>query len=645
MTTTHKLSILPSIILGAVISLTLFSIFASVVFAQSNELEDKAVKCLNSRNGKQVESVGFSDDGGNHLGRYVNRLLTGEFSTAAKAVYPVACEKSATGRKCTTGNNAMDIEALGGLDTKEDMSVGKIQVSFSDPGTRQPAIKRTVGEGGKIDVDAKLLEMRNGEGVEPKQLVKNPVGGSVEFFGVEILPHVDEITTTIDPGGLGALQQATFLFDDENITSSAKGCAVISWVWYDPYGIAFDSISLEPISGVEVTIRDEAGVRIPDSPVMRNEGSTRYDGVYNYLVQPGKYLLTVSPPPGYQFSPNPKSSPHMLEVYDFIDENNAKSHCSIYQPSEIIDEKAGYPECRNIPLEPVSVVPLSKEPIKIEYEYLPDSIKGVHVLKGKVSHPLTTVVAYQKISSAQRVELASTESNHSGFFSLHIPIERILASVPLDIEFQKSTLMGIKTQGQETQKSTLQLDPLPTYVEGYAFDEQQRIIPNALVQVKLKNGNNNYYEMRTDENGYFFIPSKNLPTFLNLEYYLTFTKQTGEKVPYKMHEFTKANHYYFTKEGINLLTGLKNGKPATPQAASKTKLGLVPLSLNNQASIKKGNTNIQTPDNANEEIKQADATQNKSYLQILLIIGMLVYLVIVVIIVAVSVAKKKDPIQ
>lgn len=604
---------------------------------QSNEAKDKAIKCLNSRNGQeQVTTYGFSDDGGNKLGGKLTRFLTGTFSTSAEAVYPIACKKSTTGRKCTTGNSATDKIVLGGLDPKENITEASIDVSFLKPGTRDPESKLTIGTDGVANVDARLEEMKNGQDVAPKELVKNPVGGTVEFFGVEIAPHVEPLPPVEEGGGMGALQQATFLFDTDNATSNAQNCAMVSWSWYDPYGTIFDSLSLEPLSGVTVTIRDGAGVRIPDNPVMRNEGLTLYDGVYNYLVQPGKYTLTFSPPPGYQFSANPKSNPNMRTVYDFIDENNANSHCTIYTPGEIIDEKANTPECRNVPLEPISTNPQIKEPISMgEYEYIPNLPIGIHTIKGKVSHPLAKVIAYQNISPTQRIELATVDANHSGFFTLEIPIKKILLNALIEVEFQKSTLMATTRQ---VGKNPLILDPLPAYIEGYTMDEAQQIIPNATIQIKLKNGGNIYYETIADKNGYFFIASKDLPsTLLKLEFSLMFITSNGKKIPYKLSGFAQANQYYFTKEGINLLTGKKNGAPAAPQLASKTKLEIVPLSKKQQQTQQEKMKIVQPIP------LETSPSQNQSSQQILIVALILLLLGAVGGVVVLLLLKNKQP--
>ncbi|MFZ2206805.1 MAG: hypothetical protein WA061_03910 [Microgenomates group bacterium] len=601
-------------------------IFPIIVSAQSNAVVEKTVKCLKNRpedKGNTASLTWHDPPTPQSLPKY----LTGTFLPGS-TVYTVACIGTGEGRRCGTGNKTLDDELFSGT---VGLARGdyQINVTFNKP-------KQEVDNTGIINVDAVV------GGTAANQ-------GSYEFFGVEVTQKVD---TTIP--GQGALQQGVFKF----IETGAQDCAKLSWTHHDPYGIVFDSVSLEPLGNVVVTINDETGKPLENNPVLFNKKPTLEDGVYNYLVPPGKYIMTVQVPTGYKFSATPKASANMATVYDFIDENDSKSHCTIYKPGEIIDEKADFPECRNIPLEPVSVAANVKDPVSILYSLEKDMDKEVYRITGKVSHPLATVIAQQSISATQKVELAKIESNHSGYYTLEIPLANVLPDAPMEVVFVKSTLMGstqaksffnsilgfiVKTVNAQN-KNVLVLDQLPTYVEGYAFDEKQQIIPNATVEVVLKNGGSTYYQAKADENGYFFIAPKNLPSSqLNLEFSLRFVKQDGKKVAYKIYEFTKANKYYFTKEGINLLTGMKSGKIAEPQPANETKLGIVPLTQKERAALQKTKTSSssQTVGETPNSLEQAKSEQNKSMQQIAMVILFLVVLIVVGAVAVITALKKK----
>lgn len=613
-------------------SLFLFFLFSipSPLFAQSNMLTEKNVKCLKNR----PEDKGNSQSLTWHdppTPQSLPKYLTGTFIPGS-TVYTVACIGTGEGRKCGTGDKALDDELFAGT-----IGLGRgdylINVTFNNP-------KQIVDNTGVVNVDAVV-----GGTAQPK--------GAYDFFGVEVVTKVDNTIA-----GQGALQQGVFKF----LQMDGKDCAKLSWTHHDPYGIVFDSVSLEPIGNVIVTINDESGKPLENNPVLRNNTPTLEDGVYNYLVPPGKYIMTVKLPTGYQFVTTPKANSNMTSVYDFIDENEAKSHCTIYTPGEIIDEQPDMPECRNIPLEPVSVKPLIKEPVSILYSF--EKNENAYTIKGKVSHPMATAVVTQLINASQKIELGRVVSNHSGYYSLEIPLANILPDAPLEVTFIKHEFMNATSRSLKNNtftsllrqtlikevsattpgKTSLMLDPLPAYIEGYAMDINSQIIPHALVQVLLKNGDGLYFETKADANGYFFIAPHNLPTAtLNLEFHLAFVTPEGKTIPYKIYEFTRANKYYFAKEGINLLTGTKNGKPAEPKPEGQTKLEIAPLTQKEQRALQqKGYVQKQRDTNTQALDGQSPlAAQNQKIQQVILIVVVLVILGTVGLIVAVGTFKKK----
>ncbi|MCX6732053.1 MAG: carboxypeptidase-like regulatory domain-containing protein [Candidatus Roizmanbacteria bacterium] len=618
-------------------------------FSQSNVQGEKTVKCLTNR----------PEDPGNSRSltwhdppspQSIPKYLKGTFLQGS-TVYTVACVGSGTGRICGTGSTQYDDELFGANPVGINRGTGQINVTFFHTDNHTTANP-------KFEVDA-TQEIK----VDATVGGTTASSGGYEFFGVEIRPPASG-----SAGDAGALQQATFKFE----APSGKDCAVISWTHHDPYGIVFDSVSLEPVANVVVTIRNEAGVALVNNPVLRNNAATREDGVYNYLVPPGRYILTVQPPAGYQFSATPHASPNMAQVYDFIDDNDTKNHCTIYKPNEVIDEKADMPECRNIPLDPVTATPMVKNPINMQYDFQKDIDKGTYTIKGKVSHPLTTVVAYQKITGQgstpmQKIELGRVDSNHSGFYLLEIPIAKVLTDSAIEVEFIKSTLLGTtphaslpvdilntihdflfkSVNAQTSSQQTIVIDPLPSYVEGYAYDEAQQAIPNAVVQVKLKNGDSVYYQTKADKNGYFYISPSYLPTApMNLEFYLNFVKPNGGNVKYRIFEFTQANKYYFTKENINLLTGKKNGEVAVPQAAGKTELNIVPVdgtgSNKTGSQQNKSNSSLNTNASTSNSSQQTTSTMNPVNQQVIIIVALIVVLGIVGAVVAVAIVKKNS---
>ena len=604
--------------------------------AQSNVQSERTVRCLTNRpeDPGNTRSLTWHDP---PSPQSIPKFLTGKF-VPGSTVYAIACLGTGAGRICGSGDSAMDNIIFLNTTGLNKAAANQINVRFSQ-------IEQIVGTTGIISVDAEVGGT-------------TATSGAYDFFGVEIPVPIDTSFT-----GVGALQIATFKFDP----GSGKNCASISWTHYDPYGIVFDSKSLEPLGNVIVTIKNDAGVPLANDPVLINNSPTGEDGVYNYLVPPGKYTLSFQIPAGYQFTATPKASPNMAQVYDFIDDNEKKNHCTIYKPNEVIDEKAGMPECRNVPLEPVSVAPAIKNPVSILYSFEKDLDREIYTIKGKVSHPLTTVVVSQKITAQQKIELSRTIANNSGFYTLEIPLSTVLTDTSMEVEFIKSSLLGVSPQAkspffqiassiighlikdvvaQTTNMQTIVLDSLPAYIEGYAYDTAQQVIPNATVQVKLKNGDSIYFQTKTDANGYFFIAPKNLPTSpLNLEFYLNFVKADGKEFKYKIYEFTRANKYYFSKENVNLITGKKKGIIPVPQAPEKTALALVPVSNNERSNVQqKMKTSTPTATNRTGFVNPVTNQPTTVGQQMTLIIIVIIILVIVGVIAAVIITKNK-PVQ
>jgi hypothetical protein len=650
-------------VFGLIIS-TFFFLYKPIL-AQSNQVPDKNIKCLNSSDGNNdIQIAGVWDeeiDGQSRRVRHEEtsgtRNLTGEFDKRiGTVVYAVACQAGATGRICTTGDAAIDALIFGDI-KNVSAATGQISVVFSQ-------VRHTSGAVGDTGPDG-VVNTSSTIGIDGivNVIATISVWQNVEFYGIEVTPHIDPIVEGADTGNQSALHQAQLEFQKMIETSNAKNCAKINWVNLDPYGVVFDSISLEPLSDVVVTIHNESGIPVANTPVLQNGLSTPYDGVYNYLVEPGKYLLTFAHPK-YKFSTTQKTNRNMSAIYDFIDENEAKSHCTIYKPNEIIDEKINQPECRNIPLEPIDT-PQIKEPLRVKYEYLPNLAEGIHTVKGKVTHPLAIATAYQILPSAQKIEIALKESNHSGFYKLDIPVENIFPGTAIEIAFKKSTLMTTQPLAnnfiervinmfhniyiknifaQENITSQISIDPIPVYIEGYAYDKYQKIIPSAMVQVRIKNGGGIYYQTKANKNGYFFIPANNLPTSMGLEYSLVFNTPSGKQISYKLYEFTKVNRDFFSKEKINLLTGKKNGEKPVPQAPEKTELVVIPVSNDERIKSQQRktffNANVSTP---LEDIKKEISTTNPVNQQIILIIILLIVLGIVGIAAVVITKKNSSP--
>lgn len=550
----------------------LFNFFSFLVFsvnAQSNATEDRITSCLKNRvdpaTGQKIPdsfNLTWHDP---PSPQSLKKYLTGTFHPVTD-VYAIACKGTDAGRTCSTGNKTND-DYLFFSDLEIQNSTGQtvvinqgtaantdltqlINVKFYVPGTSTEGSKATSDSIGTVNYDAVIYGT-------------TADSGGYSFYGIQIVKKNNVDVGVFDEGGQ---QQGTFEFEFPD--TSGTDCASISWTHHDPYGIVFDAKSLEPLSGVTVTILDKDGKKVSYDGFV-NDQKTGPDGVFNYAVQAGTYTLVLTPPANYKFESSPPLNSNAERVYVFQDTNG--SFCSLYKPGEAINEiidtpmevikKSPDPECRNVPLTPLGAPYVADQVVSIFYDINKDNL--VYTFKGKVSHPLTLVSVMQ-----DGQQLGSQKANNSGHYTVSVPVSSISQTAPLEVVFTKANLTGdfawlIKRffgfdVNAATILSKITVDPMPSYIEGYAYDTQKQVIPNAVVKLRLRKTGGVYYETKADEKGYFVVSPSNIPT---MEYQLEFINPvTGKKSTQRTYQFAKNNSEYLKTNRINLITATKDGK-------------------------------------------------------------------------------------
>jgi len=100
-------------------------------------------------------------------------------------------------------------------------------------------------------------------------------------------------------------------------------------------------------------------------------------------------------------------------------------------------------------------------------------------------------------------------------------------------------------------------NPILSYIEGYAYDEIGKIIPNAKIVVTLNDNDEVFYTTSADTTGFFTVYSNNLPFF---EYYLEITDPVvGIPVKQTTTEFITLNQDYITSEDLDLIKSTQGG--------------------------------------------------------------------------------------
>lgn len=368
----------------------------------------------------------------------------------------------------------------------------------------------------------------------------------------------------IEIGTDQSLKQADIEFTQESFNPTGapnvgKKCLGVFW---DPYGRVFDSISFEPLNADEarVQVLDENGVYvdIPSNNVLIDQL-----GKYNiFLEKDGYYTLGVT----------------SLKEHEYINTKIDQRHMALYYKTYVpgdpaFYEKASAPQRIDIPVVPKGKPYQRKiEVMYIDQKLVTDNNENYVLLEFRTSHPLTVVrinVLGEKPICEQTGE---SQTDKNGFCTLVIPQLRYPQTglqltllkdkkyylYGVDIGQYDLQSMNNNQSSMDAATTTLNLNPILQTIEGYAYDVQGNMLPNAIVEVKFKIDNTRIVSTRADRTGFFSIPKKYLPPF---EYYLEFTDvRTKEKTIQSTSIFIKNNLHYLTDQRINLMERLPNDR-------------------------------------------------------------------------------------
>ncbi len=370
-------------------------------------------------------------------------------------------------------------------------------------------------------------------------------------------------------------QIGTFSF--ENVVNQSD-CVSIAW---DPYGRVFDSKTLEPVNKTNVTLLKKRvnGAFTMMTPAdllggnILNPQTTKEDGGFSFVVPDGTYKLTVS-----------HSNYVFPEKIVNLQSNYSKIYSDIYpdQTGEEIVQK-GMIQHRDIPLKQVSVE-LETNAKLMEYFYDLNKLTSTVIIKGRVSHPFAKIKAYSLKPDPVLQENARyrllTETpvradaqgnfiltvNQSGFEPDEsfgdITIEKVDLTQPANlVEGIKKWLFSLikPVNAQVTLASNFRFEPIPNYLEGYAYDAQGKKIPNATVAVILNFSNKPAYQTKADDKGYYQISSEFLPS---MPYRIAYTTTSGQVVKTSTSKFIAQNSDSIGKSDIKI-NQFKNVKGET----------------------------------------------------------------------------------
>lgn len=432
------------------------------------------------------------------------------------------CIGTKQGNICTSGDGAFDKKMLGynGLSILGQVVQYQFQGLFRSSNGQPVSPKDIVSNSsGKLSVvSTQVMNLEFPPAVyavakPPRYQIVEPL--EMQDYTPVSLPRkwlaLNLIQTIPLAVGKGGQQQGTFTFE-----GALGKCAAISW---DPYGIVFDSQSLEPVAGIKVTLTKKRAngeftiASGDDTPSVLNPITTVEDGQYEIYVPDGTYRLELSNP-NFTFPSTAKLNP-----------NYSKAYSDIYRGEDIVEK--GETIHRDVPID--SKTTPYHSPVKlIAYAPLLDKGTNTMIIQGKVSHPFTKVNIYGKKPSTDkqgtfvRTKLLMTlTADKKGEFDIRYNMYNLGPNELIgDIEFVKSDFVTNQVDTTTTVKNdTLVVEPILNYLEGYAYDQNGKPIPNAKVSIYLELSSESAYEIIADANGFYRISSEYLPPMAyNIKY-------------------------------------------------------------------------------------------------------------------------------
>ncbi|MCL4363757.1 hypothetical protein M1328_00795 [Patescibacteria group bacterium] len=512
-------------------------------------------------------------------------LLANSPTYIVECVAMTGTQPQANQPNCTTGNSALD-KAIFNRDNYSLMAgppASKANPNangynygfesatvFSDPKVPEPLKS---GAGG--------VTLVNVAGQEMSSFVwrSHSIDVDRRWLALNYMPP----TTGGGTGNATSQQLGDFTFDAAINKSS---CTKINW---DPYGRVFDSSTLDPVSGATVTLLLQRGngTFTPMTPGdllggnLINPQVTQEDGRFSFVVPDGTYELQVTEP-GYNFP---------VQLAD-IQSNYTKIYSDIYpiQTGEQIVQK-GAIQHRDVPITSSST-PQSNDAKLMEYFYDLNKSNSTITVQGRVSHPFAQIKAYSLhpdpvTNQMVRYKLLTqtpVQADAQGSFTLtidqsnfepgenfgDITVEKVDLTNPANLVQRIKnwffSLLGKPVNAQVTLASNFRFEPIPNYLEGYAYDSQGKVIPNAVVSVVLSFSNMPSYQTTADGNGYFKIGSELLPS---MPYRIDFKSPSGQTVDTTTSKFIIDNQKLIADSQVNTNEfKTSQGQVITPQPAT-----------------------------------------------------------------------------
>ncbi len=428
------------------------------------------------------------------------------------------------------------------------------------------------------------------------------------------------------PGTASSLQYGTF-----DLNQDAKNCVSVHW---DPEGKIFDAQSLEPLPSTKISLLDSSKSKLVTAPVLKNkEDNPQYpdsDGQFNFDVLDGTYYLSPIKS-GYDFA---KAIANVDSHYTKAYSCDASQGYPLYLDQSKIVVNGSAVHC-DVPLKSTTGKPYYAPKVTVLNYYhsrVPKTF--TYQFGGQVSHPFTQI---SLVGYTSRQTITQTAADVDGNWDVSIDASDIpqtdhgkVDAIYTKVDLTKDQTGMLKTNNHpvasllnrllaffqpqpvhaqssvviDSGSPTTAFEPIFPYLEGYAYDKNGAVLPNATVAVSLNNNQSEYYyKTQADANGYFSIDPDHLPLFPYR--IIVIPVNSSNQIVFTTSQFAQANQPYLTKNNVDLMTATKNGTPVVT---------IIPK-------------NTVTPSaNAPSQTTQTQASQANTALIILLILILLLFL-------------------
>ncbi len=373
---------------------------------------------------------------------------------------------------------------------------------------------------------------------------------SHQFFWVQ----EDEATAT---GGNGAgsdagIKQGTFDWA-QALTEKNSDCARVAW---DPTGYIFDAKTLLPVKDIRVllTTGQPGGVftKVPvDFGIINPQSTQKLNGQYSFYVAPGFYKIELPPESLSSAQPAPMADVNPAYRSLFSDKNG---NANVFPFGTEVEEKRGLVAIAHTPVTILNSGLLIKD-LQVAPIATTRSNESIHIV-GSVSHPKSTIIetmTFLPVDGGSVRQIVKRDvTDDLGRYDKYIPQEQQDTTDGMSLMLQNLTisfeLNPFYTGGvAQLPSKSFNIKPIPTYLEGIAYDAKGKIIPKAIVGVYPFFSSKPMYVTVADEVGRFKIGTQHIPQFA---YTLRYKKTTGEIVSTNTDEFMRQNAAFMVKESI-----------------------------------------------------------------------------------------------